>query len=167
MRFLMIALCSLPFIAAQAADALPPVDKNDAEFVRKAATAGMMEIHTSELALRRGLSADERKFAQQMIDDHTKVNKELATLAEKKGIAVPKAIDQDGQAKVDKLAKVEEKKFAEEYLECQVKDHKDAVSLFEDESKDGKDPELRAFAATHLPHLKGHLDTAKQLEAKR
>jgi putative membrane protein len=167
MRSLLIALVSLPLLAARAADALPPVDKADAEFVRKAAVASLIEIHESDLALKRGLSAEERKFAQQMVDDHGKVNKELAALAEKKGIAVPKALDKDAQAKIDKLAKVEEKDFAEEYLECQVKAHKDAVDLFEDQSKDGKDPELRAFAATHLPHLKSHLDTAKQLEAKR
>lgn len=166
MRLLLIALFALPFIAAQAADALPPVHKADAEFVRKAAICGLIEVQSSEAALKRGLSPEEKKFAQQMIDDHTAVNKELAALAEKKGIAVPKALDKDSQAKIDKLAKVEEKDFAEEYMECQVKDHKEAVELFEDQSTDGKDPELRAFAAKHLPHLKHHLDLAKQLEAK-
>lgn len=166
MRSLLLALLLIPFISAHAGDALPPVDKVDTEFVRKAALCGLAEVQAAELALKRGLSPEERKFAQQMVDDHSKVNKELTALAEKKGIAVPKALDKDTQAKVDKLGKVEEKEFAEEYMECQVKEHKQAVDLFEDQSKNGKDPELKAFAASHLPHLKSHLDVAKQLEAK-
>jgi len=44
-----------------------------------------------------------------------------------------------------------------------VKDHEEAVSLFDEEAKTGKDPELKAFAAKTLPTLKDHLKMAKAL----
>jgi len=37
------------------------------------------------------------------------------------------------------------------------------VKLFEDEAKNGKDPDLKAFAAKTLPTIKDHYEMAKNL----
>jgi len=44
-----------------------------------------------------------------------------------------------------------------------VKDHKDAIDLFEKASKESKSAEVREFASTTLPTLKAHLDAAQKL----
>ena len=46
----------------------------------------------------------------------------------------------------------------------QVSAHKDAVSLFERYSKDGDNPDLKAFASKTLPALKEHLQMAQNLD---
>jgi putative membrane protein len=44
--------------------------------------------------------------------------------------------------------------------------HKEAVSLFEQESKNGKDAETRAWAAKTLPVIQEHLKLATNINAK-
>jgi putative membrane protein len=164
---LTVLVSSLLTATAWSADtALSSVDKQDQEFARQAAIAGMVEIQTSELALKRGLTGDDKQFADMMIDDHKKADKELKAIAEKKGITLPTTLDEKSHEKVDKLGKANDKEFAERYFECQIDAHKKAVDLFEDEADKGKDPDLKAFAIATLPTLKTHLDHAKKMEDK-
>jgi putative membrane protein len=44
-----------------------------------------------------------------------------------------------------------------------VKDHKEDIDEFKKEAQDGKDPELKAFAAKHVPILEHHLQMANRL----
>lgn len=141
-------------------------DKEDAEFIRKAALSGMLITHSSDVALKRGLSGDDKVFAQSVLDAHTKSNKELRSLAEKKGVTLSGEFDEKHQGKLDKISKASDANFAERYLEGQISAHKDAIDLFEAQAEKGKDPDLKAFAASTLPHLKSHLEQAKRLENK-
>ena len=150
--------------AAEATTTGTSLAKDDAEFVTSALHGSMAEIKTSEIALKRTVSAAEREFAQKMIDDHGKVLAELKTLAEAKGVAVPAMLNEKYQKKVDELGKEGDKDFAEAYLENQIAAHKKAVSAYKDASKDAKDPEVKALAAKNLPHLEEHLAQARTLE---
>jgi putative membrane protein len=64
---------------------------------------------------------------------------------------------------MDKLAKATGAEFDRAYMAGQVKDHEDAVALFEKESKDGKDQKLRAWAKETLPTLRHHLKMAREI----
>lgn len=59
---------------------------SDHAFVNKAAEGGMMEVHHAEMALRQSSNEDVKRYAQRLIDDHTKANQELMSLAANKGI---------------------------------------------------------------------------------
>src|ERR1700742_3552949 len=50
-----------------------------ADFVKEAAISDMMEIESSKLAQTKG-NAEEKKFAEQMIADHTRTSSELKQL---------------------------------------------------------------------------------------
>jgi putative membrane protein len=164
-KCLLTLLITSCFAAAWAADnTMVSLDKQDAEFVRKAAQCGMLEVESSEIALKRGLTGPDKDFAEQMVSDHRKANKELQALAEKKGCTWPSNLEEKYQDKLDKINKASDKDFAERYLEKQISWHKDAVDLFEDEADKGKDADLKAFAIATLPTLKNHLEHAKKLE---
>ncbi len=176
MRFL--TLCAiLPLILAfacvtQAADDTAitrgTLSKDDSDFLVKAASGGLFEVRSSELAEKRGvLTPEEKKFADMMITDHTAVNSELEKLAAKKGATVPSAPMEKQQKLLDELGKAEDKKVATKYLSDQVDAHDDAISLFKKASTDAKDPDVRAFAADKLPTLRAHYDEAKQLYKAR
>jgi predicted outer membrane protein len=47
-----------------------------------------------------------------------------------------------------------------------VQAHKDAVTLFQNEAKNGKDGEARAWAEKTLPTLQEHLKMATEIHAK-
>ena len=54
--------------------------------------------------------------------------------------------------------------FDEGFLATQVKLHQDAIALFVEQTNTGSDPELKAFAAKHLPELRAHLQQAQELQ---
>jgi putative membrane protein len=61
----------------------------------------------------------------------------------------------------DKLAKLSGAAFDRAYMQAMVADHKKDVNEFRVESKSGKDPEIKAWAAKTLPTLEEHLALAQ------
>src|SRR5438067_11290721 len=51
-----------------------------ADFVKEAAMSDMLEIESSKIAQQKG-NGPEKKFAEQMITDHTKTSSELKSMA--------------------------------------------------------------------------------------
>jgi len=134
------------------------------DFVAEAAQSDMLEIASSKLALTKADSDKSKRFAEQMIKDHTATSEELKGLvAGKSTVKLPAAMDKAHQDKLDRLAKLDGKDFTKSYNDMQLAAHKDAVSLFERYAKDGDNPELKAFAAKTLPHLQQHLLMAQDL----
>jgi putative membrane protein len=143
---------------------------SDRDFVMTAAHDGMMEVELGRLALERASSPEVKQFAQRMIDDHSKANADLSTLASSKGLTVPAQMDAKQQAHLDKmkgdLTKVSGMDFDHQYMKMMEKDHEKAVRLFEKQSTNGKDADLKSFASTTLPTLQSHLQTARDWNAK-
>jgi len=139
----------------------------DEQFVAKATSAGSAEVEAGKLALRGSQTEEVKTFAQRMITDHTKANQELLILAGKKRIPVPKQIDAKHQQMLDRLARLQGSELDKAYAEQMVKDHKEAVELFEAESRHGKDAELKAFADRTLPTLKEHHRMARKLAGEK
>ncbi|MBA3697374.1 MAG: DUF4142 domain-containing protein [Planctomycetes bacterium] len=164
-RFFMLLVLVLPFTLIHAADPAA-LHEDDAMFIKRATIAGMMEARACEAALKRNLTAEEQSFAKQLMSDHQKANDELSAIAKRKGYTPPANLPDDEQDKLAKMGGIKDKDFNEEFLEHQITCHKKVVDLFEDQAEDGKDTELRGFAAKHLPTMKAHLATAKRLEDK-
>jgi putative membrane protein len=142
------------------------VDKDDAKFATTAANAGMTEVNAGKMAQDKAVNPRVKSFAAMMVTDHTKAGDELAAIAKTKNITLPPGPDADSQKAADDLAKKSGKDFDKAYVNQMVDDHKKAVKLFEDASKNCKDPDLKAFAAKTLPTLKMHLDSIKAIHDK-
>jgi putative membrane protein len=138
----------------------------DKEIMEKAAQAGYTEIEASKLAQGKAVSADVKSFATVMITDHSKVGDELAQLAASKSVKVPTEPSLTQRAKIRLLSASTGASFNKHYAdEIGVSAHKDTVALFEKEAADGKDSEVKAFAAKTLPGLNHHLEMARSLQA--
>jgi len=137
------------------------------DFVKEAAMSDMLEIEAAKIAQQKG-NADEKKFAEQMVTDHTKTSSELKDMAggELKA-AIPTALDDSSQKKLQKLRDAKPDDFAGEYDPMQVSAHKDAVSLFERYAKGGEDSKLKDWAGKTLPALQHHLEMAQALDKNR
>jgi putative membrane protein len=137
------------------------------DFVKEAAISDMLEIEAAKIAQQKG-NADEKKFAEQMITDHTKTSTELkGMVGGDLKAALPTALDDSSQKKLGKLKDAKPEDFAGEYDPMQVTAHKDAVSLFERYAKGGDDPKLKDWAGKTLPHLQHHLEMAQALDKNR
>jgi putative membrane protein len=133
----------------------------DQQFVLDASKADATEIAASKVALKNSNDPHVRKFAQQMITDHTKLSQGMATLVAKKGFKPTPAAD---SALVGKLQSLKGKEFDQAYVEqIGVEAHQRAVDLFQQESQSGTDAQLKAAAAHALPTIKHHLAMAQQL----
>ncbi len=133
------------------------------EFVRDAKEAGTAEVILGKLALEKSKNETVRKFASTMIEDHQKGVDTLNEVASKQSIVVPPAAADSGP--VTTLSKQEGSAFDRAYVEQMVKDHKKAVSLFENASlESGMNPAVRDYATTTLPTLRDHLQHATELE---
>lgn len=137
------------------------------DFVKEAAMSDMLEVQAAKIAQQKG-SAEEKKFAEQMITDHNKTSDELKGLVPS-GMksAIPTSLDQSSQKKLDKLQDAKTSDFASEYDPMQVSAHKEAVSLFERYAKGGDDPKLNDWAGKTLPDLQHHLQMAEQMDKNR
>src|ERR1700712_3586879 len=137
------------------------------DFVKEAAMSDMLEIEAAKVAQQKG-NADEKKFAEQMITDHTKTSTELKGMVggEMKA-AIPTALDDSSQKNLDKLKDAKPEDFAGQYDPMQVSAHKDAVSLFERYAKGGDDPKLKDWAGKTLPALQHHLEMAQVMDKNR
>jgi putative membrane protein len=137
------------------------------DFIKEAATSDMLEIEAAKIAQQKG-NADEKKFAETMITDHTKTSTELKGLVSgEMKPAIPTALDDSSQKKLDKLRDTKPESFASEYDPMQVTAHKDAVDLFERYAKGGEDAKLKDWAGKTLPALQHHLEMAQTLDKNR
>lgn len=135
------------------------------DFVTKAAIGNLFEVETSKLAKATSKSKAVLAFASQMVADHGRAGAALGTAAAKtSGLAAPTVLDDDHQKKLDDLKAKTGKDFDDAYIDAQKSAHDDAVDLFDDYAKNGKDVALQAFAADTLPTLKMHQDKVKNLE---
>jgi putative membrane protein len=138
----------------------------DKHFMKKASAAGLAEVNLSNLAVRRASDPAVREFAQRMIDNHMRLNQELLNLANKQQLTAARTMDDKHSKLLDKLAKLEGAEFDREYMDAIVKDHEEAVKLFEKESKEGQDETLKSMAGKLLPTLKEHLKIARDIRKK-
>jgi putative membrane protein len=230
------------------------VASDDKNFVMKAAQGGMSEVEMGQIALRQASNDEVKRFAQRMVDDHSKANQELMQLAQSKGITLPASMgsgtgnnmnssgqgsssstssqqgtgtgsstsgqqgtgsstsgqqgtgtgqqtggtagqqntktgsgqqndrtgvmstnqdsgtamkgNADHRKMMDKMSKLSGADFDREYMKQQVADHDKTVALFEKQSKNGKDAELKAFADRTLPTLREHQQMAKDINSR-
>ena len=152
---------SLALAAPPAADA--PTAGSAEDFVKTASEAGLAEVNFGELAVKQTDKADVKAFAQNMIDDHSKVNEELLKVANKDNFTPAATMNAKDKEMYTKLMGMKGAEFDDAYVHSQLAAHKGAVALFQSEAKDGKNADLKAFAEKTLPTLQHHLKMVEKL----
>lgn len=139
----------------------------DRQFMTKAAQSDMTEIQTSQLALKRSQDPQVRQFAQKMIQQHTQSTNKLKPIAVKKSFALPTSLGSENQALLTQLTKLSGTQFDQAYMSGQTKAHAKTQMAYQDELKQGKDSDVKAFAREVLPIVTAHLRMAQGMVAGR
>lgn len=140
------------------------LSRGDRKFLEKAAKDGMAEVELGQIAAQKASSDQVRQFAQQMVQEHTRANEQLQSIAQSQGLTLPTELDRSHRRDIEKLQKLSGAEFDKEYMERMVDDHQKDVKLFRKQAEDGEHPQLKQFAADTLPGLEHHLSMAKQTE---
>lgn len=149
--------------AVMQAQTNPTLSTTDAYFMDQAARGGLAEVSEGQLAAKQAHAATVRRFASQMVTDHTKVNADLNALAQQKRINLPTMPSDAQQHMMSQLQGLTGTTFDQTYLDQQVALHRYAVDLYRNEAKQGTDADVKALAARVLPTLEQHLGEAERL----
>jgi len=139
----------------------------DRQFMMKAAHINIGEVKGGELAQTRAVNAYVRDYAQHMIEDHSSANMKLKQLASSEGVNLPNDTDQKHKVVANRLAKLSGAPFDRAYMLAMVRGHKEAIMIFQNQAKNGRDPEIRSFAAGMIPGLRMHLSMAQDIYNSR
>lgn len=148
------------------ADRMNSAGSADQSFMMKAAQGGMAEVELGNLAKSNAKSDAVKQFGQRMVDDHTKANDELKSIASQKNVTLPSSMDAKDQATKDRLSGLHGAAFDRAYMADMVKDHRHDIAEFQKEANSGKDPDVKAFASKTLPTLKEHLRLAEKTDSE-
>jgi putative membrane protein len=136
----------------------------DTVFAAKAAAGGMAEVALGKMAAAKSPDSKIRDFGNMMVRDHGKANAELMRIAKTKNIALPAGLDAEHQAKSDSLSKLSGKDFDVAYVNAMIEGHKKTLALMQSEAANGKDADLKAFAAKTAPVVQMHLTAILKIQ---
>lgn len=133
--------------------------ESDRAFIEKAAAGGAAEVEFGKLAQKKAANAEVKRFGQQMVEDHTAANRELAKIT---GMQ-PTGLTGVHEANAKRLAGLDGARFDQEYMTLMVSDHQKTVAEFRQASESATDPDIKRFAGKTLPKLEEHLKMAQRI----
>jgi putative membrane protein len=152
---------------AVTAVAQAPTDPQIAGIVQ---TANQIDINQAKLALKKTSNQQVKEFANQMISDHTNLEKSVNDLAKKLGVtpedsATSKELKQQAAAETTKLKSLSGAAFDKEYATHEVAYHQAVIDAAKTTLiPNAKNAELKSALEGAAPLLQGHLEHAQQLE---
>lgn len=161
----MLALTGTTSLSRSPAEEPKPFD--DIAFVKMTASSSKFEIELGRLAKERTKSASVKKFANMMVEDHTKIAHDLHDAAKEGRYPIPVAMHSRLQAKLDKFKDYAGPNFDQEYLGQLVVEQEQDIALLTRATKESKDEQLKAFAVKNLPIVQRHLEMVKQLQGEK
>jgi putative membrane protein len=135
-------------------------------FVQQIGELTRAEWRLAKLAVTQASGAAVRDFAQQLAADYGQINDSLAGLVRKKGVPVaPSATNTAATtAAYDELAARTGVDFDRSFLRTSLAAQEEMVKLYDEALADAKDADVREFAGTFRPVLRGHLNKLKELQ---
>jgi len=143
------------------------VSSQDRKFIQAASQGNLAEVQTGKLALQKSHDAGVKQVAQHLINDHTKAQQQLATLARSLNVTVPSSPNSEQKAIYQKWSKLSGTAFDNSYLHGELQDHVKTINLFQKEIKAGSNSSVKAYAQQTLPALASHESHLKQVAQQK
>ena len=105
-----------------------------------------------------------RDLGTRMTQDHQRANEQLNRILTQKGITEPASTEKTTKM-IDRLQNLNGADFDRAYTKDMVKDHEVDIASFKNEAANGKDSDIRSWAAQELPVLEEHLQMAQKAES--
>ena len=132
--------------------------ENDAQFLVDATGINLEEIQLGKLAQQKGSIADVKELGKMMEEAHTQSLKEVTALAKTKQVTIPDSPTAKAQEAYATLNAKSGTDFDKAYCDRLVEGHKKAIAIFEKETADSRDGEIKEWSTAMLPDLRKHLD---------
>ena len=159
----MVCALALPTVAAQGV--------NDAQIASIVVTANQVDIDAGKLAASRATSDAVKKFAQQMVTDHTAVNKQAVDLATRLKVTpadnpTSQSLKQGGDKNLARLEGLSGAAFDKAYIANEVAYHQQVLDALDKVLiPSASNAELKALLVKVRPAFVAHLEHAKQVQS--
>ena len=133
--------------------------------------ANKIDVDAGKIAKSHSKNKEVQQFAQQMITDHTAVNKQAAALAKKLNVKpaesdTSKALKSGAKENEANLKKLKGPEFDKAYVNHEVDYHQQVLDAIDKVLiPNAKNPELKGLIEKVRPAIQAHLDHAKHLQA--
>lgn len=128
-------------------------------FVAKAGASDLYERQSSQIVLASTRDPGVRRFASEMIRDHTKSTQMVKTAALRSGLHPrPPMLEPRQRAMLADLRHARGRDRDRAYLDQQRQAHADALALMQDYASTGSAPALRRAAGNIAPVVQHHID---------
>jgi putative membrane protein len=151
------------FVNAQDPSSSMAADKS---FVMMADEGNSAEIAASQMALKKSKNPEIKTYAQQMIDDHTKLRSDMAPFASQMSVTTPQPLNDTHKVEAKRLASMSGKQFDMEYVKLMNQDHHKTLTLFQNEESTTSNQDLKTAVQQGEQVLKQHTDMADQMAQK-
>ena len=164
-KLLLAALVAAPAVAL----AQTP---NDAQIAHIVVTANQVDIDAGKLAQSKAKSKEVKDFGQQMVTDHSAVNKQAVALVTKLKVkpednATSQSLKKGGDENVKKLKTLKGDAFDKAYVDQEVTYHQAVLDAIDKTLiPNAKNAELKELITKVRPAIDGHLQHAKMMQAK-
>jgi putative membrane protein len=166
-----LAAAAVIALAAPAAALAQAAKPNDAQIAHIAYTAGEIDIAAANQALKKSHDKQIRGFAEEMVRDHTAVNKQALALVKKLHVT-PQAnptsasLQAAASAKLKDYAKLSGKAFDKAYIANEVAYHQTVNGALKDTLiPNAQNAELKSFLGTGLKLFQEHQQHVATLAA--
>jgi putative membrane protein len=166
---LMTALAALGLMSGVA---FAQAKLSDPQIAHIAYTAGQLDIEAAKQALAKSKNKDVRAFADDMVRDHTAVNKQALDLVNKLKVkpednATSQALTKQAVAKRAELAKLDGATFDKAYVDNEVAYHKTVNGALETQLiPSASNGELKSLLQAGLKMFQGHEQHAEMVDGK-
>jgi putative membrane protein len=168
MKFSTVVMAGLLLAPAASVSAQ---DVNDAQIASIVVTANQVDIDAGKLATTQASSPEVKKFGQQMVTDHTGVNKQAVDLVTKLKVTpednpTSKSLKAGGEENVKNLKGLKGAAFDKAYVDHEVAYHQSVLDAVDKTLIPGaKNAELKALLEKVRPAFVAHLEHAKHIQA--
>lgn len=150
--------------AAQMMDQPPAPATVAPGYLFRAGEGDVFEITSSQIALQRSQNPALRRYAQMLIDHHSRTTNLALATAKQAGVAPPPPILQAPKRDmISQLLAAPAGDFDRTYLDQQVQSHQEARALHQGYAASGDVPALRRTAAATVPIVQRHLDEVTRM----
>ena len=145
-----------------------PARSPDAAFVAKAADVMSVDAEIATVAVTRASAADVKALAKRVLDVRTVIARDLSALAGTRQMpAAPRPpAERAAPTPASALRSQPPGSFDVAFLAALLANGEAAVALFDAESRDGRDDEIKEWAARQLPALREHLTAIRTLRPR-
>lgn len=166
---LLSAFCLLGFASCENEDDEPisdQVSQQDRNFAISSSQFVNAQISFGQLALNRGQDDSVLDYGRLILDDNTASKTELTGILDSKKVEMSEGISTEMQVKYDELALLQGKAFDKAFIDFQISNLDNSISMFENQIDNGQNFTIKGYATKTLDTVKSHKKEALLVKAE-